>query len=383
MLKYLIAKIHLWLGLASGTVVFVVSLTGCIYVFSKEITEWRRAEATYVEQVQPETMLISDLWQTARVAAGGEIPLSWARVSNDPRKSWVFYGYKGNEDGLTYFSAIDYYRSVYVDPYNGQIKAVYDEKADFFNLVKFLHWSLLLKTSLGQPIVGWSTFIFVILLISGLILWWPKSFKSTKNLFAFRWKKTANGYKKLYDLHNVTGFYSLLLALIVALTGMVWAFKWFQAFVYVLAAGTASLPDLQPVKSAPQEIAAVLPVDRALSETRMKYADAGTYQLSLPSDSLGVIQVSVQEKAGRYAKTNQLQFDRYSGQLLNERRHEDKNAGEKLIASNYDIHVGAILGFPGKVLAFLISLVCASLPVTGFLMWLKRRRNRPSLLINK
>jgi uncharacterized iron-regulated membrane protein len=36
---------------------------------------------------------------------------------------------------------------------------------------------------------------------------------------------------------------------------------------------------------------------------------------------------------------------------------------------NYDIHVGAIAGLPGKILAFLISLLCSSLPVTGFLVW--------------
>jgi uncharacterized iron-regulated membrane protein len=54
----------------------------------------------------------------------------------------------------------------------------------------------------------------------------------------------------------------------------------------------------------------------------------------------------------------------------------EKNRGEHLVESNYDIHVGAILGLPGKILAFLASLICASLPVTGFMIWWGRRHNK-------
>jgi uncharacterized iron-regulated membrane protein len=46
---------------------------------------------------------------------------------------------------------------------------------------------------------------------------------------------------------------------------------------------------------------------------------------------------------------------------------------QKLRKMNYDIHIGTILGFPGKVLAFLASLIGASLPITGFLIWYGRK----------
>jgi uncharacterized iron-regulated membrane protein len=52
--------------------------------------------------------------------------------------------------------------------------------------------------------------------------------------------------------------------------------------------------------------------------------------------------------------------------------YRDKPAGEKFIGMNYDIHVGAILGWPTKILAFVASLVCATLPVTGFFIWWNR-----------
>ena len=59
---------------------------------------------------------------------------------------------------------------------------------------------------------------------------------------------------------------------------------------------------------------------------------------------------------------------------MHTRNHEDKDFGEKVIAANYDIHVGSILGLPTKIIAFIVSLLCASLPITGFMIWYGRRK---------
>jgi uncharacterized iron-regulated membrane protein len=50
----------------------------------------------------------------------------------------------------------------------------------------------------------------------------------------------------------------------------------------------------------------------------------------------------------------------------------------KMNEMNYDIHVGQILGLPGKIIAFLVSLICASLPITGFIVWLGKRKKSKS-----
>jgi uncharacterized iron-regulated membrane protein len=56
--------------------------------------------------------------------------------------------------------------------------------------------------------------------------------------------------------------------------------------------------------------------------------------------------------------------------------YKDAVFADKVIRMNYDIHVGSIGGLPGKIIAFLASLVTASLPVTGFLMWWGRRKKK-------
>ncbi len=50
------------------------------------------------------------------------------------------------------------------------------------------------------------------------------------------------------------------------------------------------------------------------------------------------------------------------------------NVSQKIMRMNYDVHVGAIAGLPGKILAFFLSAIIASLPVTGFLIWWGRRK---------
>jgi uncharacterized iron-regulated membrane protein len=66
---------------------------------------------------------------------------------------------------------------------------------------------------------------------------------------------------------------------------------------------------------------------------------------------------------------------------------KDKNFGEKTVGANYDIHVGSILGLPTKIIAFIVSLICASLPVTGFMIWWgrrkRKRRKQHNIFLNK
>lgn len=380
MIKNLIRKVHLWLGLASGIIVFIVSVTGCLYVFNNEIQGQLRKQAIWNEESKQEHLPLEELWGKAARYFGEDKAIGWANLYRNPSKNWVFYTYNSNPEKLTYFGMIEHYESVYINPYTGEIAGSYDEEKDFFSVVKFLHWSLLLRTPIGQPIVGWSTFIFVILLITGMVLWWPKSFKKVNNRFWISWRKKTTAYRKNYDLHNVLGFYSLFFGLIIALTGMVWSFKWFKAFVYVLAAGTATAPEPLVANSVVGESAHETPMELALEKAQEEFPHAAGFRISPPREAADPLRIYVREKEGVYYRSAELLFDQYTGELLRSKKHEDKNFGEKLITANYDIHVGAILGLPGKILAFLVSLFCASLPVTGFLMWWKKRKLRQEFI---
>jgi uncharacterized iron-regulated membrane protein len=389
-LKYWIGQLHLWLGLASGLVVLIVSITGCLFVFQQEISEALHRDWFYVKPpataglatstsvVLPPTLPLNTLREKAQAALGPQYPIASITTWRQPDRSWEFMTYKENDSALTYFGALVWYRSVYLNPYTGAITGARDYKYDFFSVVKNIHWSLLLNTPYGQPIVGWSTLVFVIGLITGLVLWWPKKWTKAWRDRSFKIKWKASFKRVNYDLHNVPGFYSLLPSLVLGLTGMVFSFKWFTALVYVAAAGTTTPPPQVVKKSDTMLVAAADPLEKALRTAIYQLPEAPRFAVSPAAGREGVVYVYAYKGRETYYGYDVLQFDQYSGNLLFHRRNAEKNAGERLVEMNYDIHVGAIGGLTGKIIAFIVSLICASLPVTGFLVWWGKRKKAPA-----
>ncbi|MBS1664667.1 MAG: PepSY domain-containing protein [Bacteroidetes bacterium] len=367
-LKYWIGQIHLWLGLASGLVVLIVSLTGCLFVFQQEIDEALHHDRYFV---QPSTASVplSTLKATAQAAIGADRPIAYITTFRDPARSWEFMSYKENDSAITYLGSMEYYESVFVDPHTGVVTGKRDYKYDFFFIVKAIHWSLLLNTPYGQPIVGWSTVVFVIGLITGIVLWWPKKWNKAwrDRSFKINWKAS---YKRVnYDLHNVPGFYSLFPALIIAFTGLVWVFGWFSS--------VAPAPVVKKSDTTVQT-ATTDPLQKALQTASIKVPDAPRLSLSPAYGKDGVVYINAYPDQQTYYGYDVLQFDQYTGTLLHHRRNAEKKRAEKLVEMNYDIHVGAIGGLTGKVIAFIASLVCASLPVTGFLVWWWKKKKKPA-----
>lgn len=353
---------------------FVVAITGCLFSFQKEITEYLDHDQQFVSApAKARTLSITKLQHIANQALKGDA--SFITTFSDPKRSWEFMQYQpGDRNAFWYFNTIKNYKSAFINPYNGEVLSVKNYKQDFFIVVKYIHWNLLLNDKYGQPIVGYATLIFVILLISGLILWWPKNLKKANldKSFSIKWK---SNFKRInYDLHNVLGFYTVFIALILALTGMVFAMKWFEKMVYVIANQSTIPPKFVSSFSDSTQISSKNPLDRAFYTAKNSMPEAQRIGLIPAAGTKSVIYISGYRDPETYYNYDQLQFDQYSGKLLNRQNYRDKNKGEKIIGMNYDIHVGAILGLPGKILMFLVSLVCASFPITGLIIWLNKKK---------
>ncbi|EOG6896831.1 PepSY-associated TM helix domain-containing protein, partial [Flavobacterium psychrophilum] len=250
---------------------------------------------------------------------------------------------------------------------------------NFFIIVGMLHYCLLINRQIGEPIVAYSTLIFVFMLITGIILWWPKNKAAAKQRFWFRWKDTTKFKRKNYDVHNILDFYTMFITLILALTGMIFSIQWFQATVYVIASQSITPPEQIEKLSDTTLVSLKQPLDIALNSAKIKIPDANRYSLILPKKRSDVILISGIRGEEAHYNSDKIQFDQYSGKQLHRSNYENKNNGEKLITMNYDIHTGIILGLPGKILAFLASLVAASLPITGFMIWWGRKKKKTSV----
>ena len=372
--KKIIGKIHLWLGLTSGLVVFILGISGCILVFESELKDLFYKER-YLIKDSPVTaqkrLPVHQLMHSAKQALNPEENISGIGIYRQPQRTAAIYVYKYNAEGWNYFNTTVVNKTIYLNPYSGKIQYVENSKSEFFRLMVMLHYDLLLEKT-GKQIIGYATLIFIVLLISGLVLWWPRSKAAAKQRFAFRWKDHTKWKRKNYDLHNILGFYTFLFALIVALTGLVWAFSWFDNGLQWLANGGQATPVEKEYQSDSTAVKNALVYDDILADMQRKSSD-DLYSISIPEQPGAAVYAYSQTEPEGYRWTS-FYYDQQTGKNLSTVRFDDRMAGEQLRSMNYYIHTGAILNLPGKILAFIVSFICAGLPVTGFYIWMGRHK---------
>jgi uncharacterized iron-regulated membrane protein len=367
-IKKIIGKVHLWLGLTCGLIVVVIAITGCLYAFQVEIQNLTQPYR-FVKPQQAAFLMPSRLQQIAEQQLPGKHPHS------------VEYGTPGDAARVTFFSSdAEYYDAVWINPYSGEVLKVKDMNRDFFRVVLMGHYYLWLPPAIGQKIVIVATVVFVVMMITGLILWWPRNKAARKQRFSIKWN--AAWRRKNYDLHNVLGFYMTWVVIFMAITGLVFGWQWLADSIYGMAGGQKSLTFQMPLSDSTKitQTASLPAVDRLYVQMKAEHADAETIEVHFPTSDSASIEVAVNTDADTYWKSDYRYFDQYTLQELPVThiygRFKNTTGADKLLRMNYDIHVGAILGFPGKVLAFFASLIAASLPVTGFIIWWGRRKKK-------
>jgi len=379
-------RLHLWFGLAIGLIVFIVSITGALYVFKDEVQNFLRRDYLYHGEqgiASKKILPLGVLEKRVNEQTGESYPLHWVDIPLDKSKTYKFYYYENDPEAWNYFDELVIYKTAYVNPFTAEVLSVQDEKNGFFNIVKFIHWSFLLKSEWGKYVVGIPVFIFLLMLVTGIILWWPKNQKARRQRLWFRWKNIRSWRRRNYDLHSIVGFYASFLALIAAVTGLFYSFFFIQAAMYVIFSGGETVyPDYSHIKTtAPMEMRNAGTLDRMAAKVEALYPTASAYSLDFGHPHIDDhehpnYEVFVKQLDYSYHINHQIIFDENSGEMLQNRPHQSKDFGQKYIAANYDIHVGSILGIWGKILAFIGSLACASLPVTGFLVWYGRKVRR-------
>lgn len=376
------AKLHLWFGLSVGIIVFIVSLTGTLYVFKDEIQNSLRKEAMYVKETTASPLSIAILKEKVSLELNEKFPVNAVEISLDKNRSYRFSYYEKNKKGWNYFEEVKINKLVYVDQYTGKILAVYDEKYNFFNILKYIHWSLLLNSEWGKYVVGIPTVLFVFMLITGIVLWWPKNKKARKGRFWFSWENVKTWKRKNYDLHNVLGFYASFFALLMSITGIYFAYPYVKNTFNLALSGSLEQPKEKEIKS-PDSLMAKNPsvYDLTAQETRKRYAHSSSFRIPLNGKNkkgkeLKNIPVTIYGEEGRFSERNSLVFDKYSGKLLAEKPHQKLSNAEKYANANYDIHTGSYFGLFGKILWFITGLICTSLPVTGFLVWWGKQKKQ-------
>ncbi len=384
-MKKIFAKIHLWLSLPLGIVLTVVCLSGAVLVFEGEITRalhpelYRVAAPADARPLRPSQL-------AGRI--GGQMPDSLHLVS-------LQLSARSDEPCMAAFRETGR-RQLSVDPYTGNVNG-WAESPAFFGTVRKLHRWLLDpppskgEKSVGKAIVGVSTLGLVLILVSGLILWIPRSRKALHNRLKV---SCSNGRHRFWhDCHVSLGFYATLLLLVMALTGLTWSFGWYRTAAYELFGGTqqtvAAQEDLsRKVDSGNRQSRArsgERTAGREHGETETRPFDHAVWddvleQLTAHYTAYKTIVLTQAEaqvtRRSAMRRIDRATFDPRNGRLAEITRYEDTPRQQRLRGWFYTFHTGTWGGIWTKILYFLAALIGATLPLTGYYLWWKRYSNK-------
>jgi len=393
-MKVFFRTIHLYLSLAAGVVIFCSCLTGTMLVFEKEIQQALHPQRYFVKP-QEKRLPLADL--TAGVLR--QIPkskLATVMVYDDPERAVEVALIVPEKKGKKPAGAPktekhtgahdkkdakpkDTERSnltAFVNPYTGQIVDQFNRRQTFLYSVEMFHRYLLGgKNSLGDWVISLSTLFFLVILITGVILWWPKTKVIMKQRLKIKWD--GSGKRLTHDLHIVTGFYTSIFLIIISASGLVMTFKWANNTLFFLTGSkVVAKEDIKAPLSVYQPGITAISPDAAVSALGNKITDAENYTIRYPRDTAAVYTFNVLKKGSVEQATDTYYIDQYSGKITGVALYADKSLGQRIRGVIKPIHTGSIYGWPTQVLAFLITLVSLIFPVTGVMMWLNRIRKK-------
>lgn len=372
--KYTVRKfindVHLWLGIGSGIILLIICLTGTVLTFEEEIKSLFSEEIT----VSPKDEIFPIETLARNLAAEGEV----MRVSISPEttKPYEFSVKTNKEDrrGTTFF--VDQYNETYM-------KSEPNGLDGFFMTMFKLHRWLLLDMSIGRPIVGIATIIFLILSITGIVLWFPK-----KKLKKLKWKHLKPGFKIAwrakwkrvnYDLHVTLGFYTAIFLIIMSLTGLFWSFEWYKdAGSAVLGTevfgGRGGGPKIDS-KANPSS--KTLDFAEVIKITESELPFEGTTIFQIPADEKDIFSIrKYHDEDFLETAVDELKIDR-DGTIISKEIFSEKPLNVQIASSIKAIHMGTIFGWFSKTIYFISCLIATSLPVTGIIIWLNKLKKKP------
>lgn len=376
--KYISGLLHLWLGLLSSLVILVVCLTGCMYAFKNQINDFQNRNQVFIE-TKSEKLPLSYFEDKLKKE---NQQINSILIPKNPSRSVVISFFDIDSKNI---------QTHYFNPYTGEDLGSGNGNFDgFFNTVEALHKNLLMG-DVGKHIVGVFVLVFIFMLLSGLVLWWPKRKKKlVKQAFTIKWK--AKFYRINYDLHNTLGFYSLAFLLFISVTGIYITYPWVKTVVLVSLGGESISEQTQSQEGVSDSFANLMdemlkkenekmdvveikqiPLDSILYLTQKELSYPGTTTILLPDEK---------EPRYRIQKINTsnwlgamlpdfIDFDR-NGELKRSDLFKNKPLHQQFKELSKPLHTGEIMGTSSVIFYFLITLIGFSLPITGFIIWWKK-----------
>lgn len=388
-IRQFLNDIHLYAGLTCGLIVIAVCLSGTLYVYNTEIREFFDSERYFVEK-ESKSIPLDKLKASLETQVGGQV-VGFQVFGQEGRTHQFSLIKTGEEKPITYF----------VNPYSGEVLADNAQKTateKFMGSLFSLHrWLLLDKVEtpildsmsnqdLGRLINGIATSLFLLGVMTGIFLWFPKKAKNWKQGLKVKWD--GNWKRINHDLHNTLAFYSLIALFFMAVTGPFWSFGWYKTG-WQKTWDTYQAPKEEPKGNAaanstqesesiqdaiPQPAAPVVSLDELLALSSQQLPYEGNVRFTFPEDAEGEIGVS-KSRIGFFARAgaDQLKVIPATLEVKETILFGELPVRQQIGKSVKALHTGEIFGQFTKFLWVIACAVATSLPITGTLIWWNKR----------
>jgi len=376
MFRKLVFWLHLIAGIAAGIVVLIMSVTGVLLTYEKQIIAW--SDRGYLS----ETSTLG----APRIPA--ETIVSTIQKVSGAAPTMVTF-YSGSAAASAAAGGVTYY----VNAHTGDLLGSSSPKVRaFFRSVTDWHRYVAMSDdnrALGKSITGASNLIFLFIVVSGAFIWWRG---------AVAWFKRDLNSKALYwNWHNVFGVWAVVPLFLVVLSGTVISYPWASNLVYTLTGSE------QPAqgggrggnRAGNRETGATAldlrGVDDALGRVEHSVPNWRTIALRLPADGRAPLSFTVDRRsAGRPQYRTTVSIDRKSGEITSVEKFEDQNLGRRTRSWLRYVHTGEFYGIAGQTIAGVASFAGVMLVWTGFALslhrlaaWIKRRKRQTSATMDE
>ena len=354
----------------------VQTITGSVYLFKPQLDPLWQDEKYLVEPGAKRISYDQQLEAVREHTASYRVVA--VDVHADPERSPTFLlrpeGEAATEEEVSPVSA-------YVNPYTGEYLESIQERSRVSEFAKRIHGTLLLGDA-GSVVVELGASWAVVMIVTGLYLWWPRKGWRLWGTFLPRWGARGRTFWK--DIHKVAGVYLSLFALFVIVTGLPWAIIWGAGLQRLQSATGQVAPPLAgesrphhgPGSGQPEAEAVDHSQHHALSlEEAVQVARSqdlpGLLRVFLPRGGRSVYRV--QNLPPRTRDRQILLIDGAEGKVVARRQWSDLSILPRVMNTGIDLHEGRFFGLPNQLINLLIALSLLWMAGTGVVMWWKRR----------
>ncbi|MED4082279.1 PepSY domain-containing protein [Halalkalibacterium halodurans] len=370
---------HFYAGVIVAPFLIILAVTGGIYLFKPQI------EQTLYQQYYEVT------------PTGDRLsPDEQLEMVHEQYPDSVITAYRPGESSTrsseVTLSTVNGPLTVFLDPYTGeQLGTLYSEDR-IMNKIEEMHGELMAGT-IGDRIVELAACWALVLIITGLYLWFPQKKKSFAGVLYPRWKKGKRAFRR--DLHAVPAFWIGAGMFFLIITGLPWSGFWGQNFQSIATQSGVGYPPSVWVGSAPtstvktEDIADVpwaaeklevptsnvqgfLPL--AVEEVVTIANRVGmhpTYTIYLPREQDSVYTVSAYPPRAQDEAT--IHIDQYTGAVLADYRYDHYGSLAKAVALGITIHKGTQFGWMNQWISLLVCIGMIGVALSGYYLWWKRK----------